>query len=155
MKLSCIACRQKKIKCDREDPCRHCVKAGTTCVPQTRAKVKRRMKKPADSAIVERLKQLESIVSRLEGDGSNASQSPPATSTTETSTTSQSTQSIADTLGAEKYADRLPAAGSASSQGRLVVKDGKTTYVTGGFWANLTNEVGFLHSLTRLRLPGR
>jgi hypothetical protein len=29
--LSCLQCRRRKIKCDRNDPCRHCVSAKTQC----------------------------------------------------------------------------------------------------------------------------
>ena len=141
MKLSCVACRQKKVKCDRGDPCKNCLKAGTHCVPQTRAKVTRRLKKPADTQVLERLKQLESIVSRLEGDGSNVSQSPPAQSPPLNQTVPISTPSIADTVGHDKLNGRLQSPLPPTTEGRLVVKDGKTTYVTGGFWANLTNEV--------------
>ena len=143
MKLSCVACRQKKIKCDRAEPCRHCVKAGTQCVPQTRAKVTRRLKKPADNQVLERLRQLESIVSRLEGDGSSSSQSPPPVTFSENQPPPHSTTSIADTLGSERFFDRLKYSQPSPSEGRLVSKGGKTTYVTGGFWANLTNEVSF------------
>ena len=145
MKLSCVVCRQKKIKCDREQPCGYCQKAGTTCVPQTRAKIKRRIKKPADTQVLERLKQLENIVSRLESDGSTQPQSPPehgsnAYGSSPVSHTSPS-PSIADTLGSERFADRFSFFQPAAPEGRLVTVDGKTTYVTGGFWSNLTNEV--------------
>ena len=142
MKLSCVACRQKKIKCDRNQPCQHCSRAGVKCVPQTRAKVTRRLKKPADTQVLERLKQLESIVSRLEGDNSSSSQSPPDPSPQHTQTGPSSTSSIADTFGPESFADGQQPPQPPVGEGRLVVKDGKTTYVTGGFWANLTNEVG-------------
>jgi hypothetical protein len=30
--LSCIECRRRKIKCDRNDPCAHCVSLKTRCV---------------------------------------------------------------------------------------------------------------------------
>ena len=29
--LSCIECRRRKIKCDRNNPCNHCVSAGSQC----------------------------------------------------------------------------------------------------------------------------
>jgi hypothetical protein len=29
--LSCIECRRRKVKCDRTDPCAHCVAAGSQC----------------------------------------------------------------------------------------------------------------------------
>lgn len=30
--LSCLECRRRKIKCDREDPCGHCVSTSTQCI---------------------------------------------------------------------------------------------------------------------------
>lgn len=157
MKLSCIACRQKKIKCDRGEPCRYCLKAGAQCVPQTRAKVIRRLKKPADTEVLKRLKQLESIVSRLEGDGFTTSQSPTSHSPCSNRQIPQSCSSIADTLGYKRFSDRLQYTQPTPGEGRLVVKDGRTIYVTRGFWANLTNEVGLFlmrtnYSSDRVRL---
>lgn len=29
--LSCVECRRRKVKCDRNHPCRHCVSAGDQC----------------------------------------------------------------------------------------------------------------------------
>lgn len=33
--LSCLECRRRKIKCDRNDPCRHCIAADTQYIFQT------------------------------------------------------------------------------------------------------------------------
>ena len=30
--LSCVGCRRRKIKCDRTDPCAHCVSTNSQCV---------------------------------------------------------------------------------------------------------------------------
>jgi hypothetical protein len=40
---ACLPCRQRKIKCDRQIPCSHCVKSKKECsfVPPTRGKRKR------------------------------------------------------------------------------------------------------------------
>ncbi len=33
--FSCVDCRRRKIKCDRSDPCRHCVSAKLQCIYKT------------------------------------------------------------------------------------------------------------------------
>ena len=139
MKLSCVACRQKKIKCNRETPCQYCAKAGIQCAPQTRARGTRRVRKPTDKSVVDRLKQLEGIVSKLEsGQGSQTHSEGnglPAQN-------SLLRLSIVDGLErkSSEHEQQTPHYGD----GRLVVKDGRTTYVTTGFWINMTEEIAEL-----------
>ena len=39
--LSCENCRNRKVKCDRLDPCTNCVKSGVVCVPVQRLRLAR------------------------------------------------------------------------------------------------------------------
>lgn len=39
---SCILCKQRKVRCDRGNPCSGCVRAGVDCVPGVRQPYKRR-----------------------------------------------------------------------------------------------------------------
>lgn len=39
---SCVLCKQRKVRCDRANPCTGCVKAGVNCVPGSRQPYKRR-----------------------------------------------------------------------------------------------------------------
>jgi Fungal Zn(2)-Cys(6) binuclear cluster domain len=40
--ISCIVCRQRKVKCDKQQRCSNCVKAGIECVYATPARPRRR-----------------------------------------------------------------------------------------------------------------
>lgn len=39
---SCVLCKQRKVRCDRGNPCTGCVRAGVSCVPGSRQPYKRR-----------------------------------------------------------------------------------------------------------------
>lgn len=39
---SCVFCKQRKVRCDRGNPCTGCVRAGVSCVPGSRQPYKRR-----------------------------------------------------------------------------------------------------------------
>lgn len=41
---SCVLCKQRKVRCDRLDPCSSCVRAGVSCLPGVRQPYKRRRK---------------------------------------------------------------------------------------------------------------
>lgn len=43
-RFSCLTCRQRKVKCDRRNPCSNCTRAATQCsfIPPVRGKPKRR-----------------------------------------------------------------------------------------------------------------
>lgn len=68
---SCNLCRQRKIKCNRADPCSHCVRVGATCVssapsgmPRGRQGGRRRK---LDSELLDRIAKLENLVKDIEG----------------------------------------------------------------------------------------
>ncbi|PKX89161.1 Zn(II)2Cys6 domain-containing transcription factor nscR [Aspergillus novofumigatus IBT 16806] len=55
-RLSCELCRERKIKCDKVDPCTNCVSAGVVCVPVHRPRLPRgvhaRRARPMSPALV-------------------------------------------------------------------------------------------------------
>lgn len=60
--LSCVNCRQRKVKCDKIQPiCTHCGRSGLECIYPTR-KPTRRLPKPRKNELFERISRLESIV---------------------------------------------------------------------------------------------
>jgi hypothetical protein len=64
--LSCVSCRQRKIKCPKEQPvCAQCSRFGFECVYPTR-KAMRRAPRPRQKELMERLSRLESIVSKVD-----------------------------------------------------------------------------------------
>ncbi|KAI0109188.1 fungal-specific transcription factor domain-containing protein [Nemania sp. FL0031] len=62
--LSCTSCRARKLKCDKQDPCRHCVRSKTECVFPARKRIQR-PRKSKNNELLQRLNRLESIVGRV------------------------------------------------------------------------------------------
>ncbi|KAJ5125791.1 hypothetical protein N7526_007968 [Penicillium atrosanguineum] len=80
VRLSCEACRQRKVKCDKLSPCTSCVRLGFQCVPVERARLPRgrTRRQPervahTDRELAERVAKLEDLLRRYAPDG----QPPP------------------------------------------------------------------------------
>ena len=156
--LSCSSCRQRKVKCPKDQPvCAQCSRFGLECVYPSR-KPTRRAPRPRQKELIERLKRLESIV------GSAGGVVPPQ---------QQQQQQHQRALPADDAAT----ADSSSSPGGVVVGGGggdavdnkkrhasagtesstehsgpgtnaAARYLSGDFWGNLCEEVeGIRHAL--------
>ncbi|KAF2872338.1 hypothetical protein BDV95DRAFT_380719 [Massariosphaeria phaeospora] len=84
--LSCLACRQRKLKCDRQQPCKACVDRGLSlsCTYARHAPSRAAHGPKAPHNVHERIDQLEKLVTNLMGAGntatparSNSSADPP------------------------------------------------------------------------------
>lgn len=62
--LSCTSCRARKLKCDKQDPCHHCVRSKVECVFPARRRIQR-PRKSKNSELLQRLDRLESIVGKV------------------------------------------------------------------------------------------
>jgi hypothetical protein len=60
--FACLLCRQRKVKCDRNEPCANCVKAKTACSFVPPAPSRRRIKKPPKEGLHARLSRYERIL---------------------------------------------------------------------------------------------
>lgn len=118
---SCVACKRRKIKCSREQPCSYCAKLHLQCVYPGPAQDG---KKQPETEVLARLKRIEISLQRLESRIASVS-SPEAPENT------QSTASVAEQTpaGAQPIAH--------ASSGRLVSEQGDTRYVTSSFWTDL------------------
>ncbi|KAL3434570.1 hypothetical protein BDV09DRAFT_204662 [Aspergillus tetrazonus] len=75
---SCTLCRQRKVKCDRQQPCSNCTRAKTQCVfPPGLGRAPKRPRKAVEARLLAQLSRLESVVKSME------QQSQDATSRTE------------------------------------------------------------------------
>jgi hypothetical protein len=71
---NCLNCRKRKIRCDRRDPCSHCVKSDLSCAfPVTGRAPTRRSKPSADAGgkarqqeLLDKLNHLEAVVQRMQ-----------------------------------------------------------------------------------------
>lgn len=64
VKLSCVECTRRKIKCDKEVPCSACRQNGVACTPVQRARLPRGRTKQ-QAALVDRVKHLEELVTSI------------------------------------------------------------------------------------------
>ncbi|KAJ9605647.1 hypothetical protein H2200_009496 [Cladophialophora chaetospira] len=62
---SCVTCRRRKVKCNKENPCANCVRAGIECVFPGPGRAPRKSRKPPDAELLARLRRLEGVVHSL------------------------------------------------------------------------------------------
>ena len=84
VRLSCELCRQRKVKCDKLNPCTNCQRFGATCVPVERARLPRgrsgrvtsKNVSGQDTGLKERVDRLEELLREIteHEDGSIAAQ---------------------------------------------------------------------------------
>ena len=146
---SCIACRRRKIKCDRNQPCAYCVKIRVQCVYP----VEEGKKQPNDNDVLSRLKRIERSLARLETtqshDNAN-SRIRPATPGSNENTDSLTRQedALSHDGTSQPQPNRTPdqevqgrsVQTTPGGSGKLVVEEGDTRYVNGSFWVDLEEE---------------
>ncbi len=49
--LSCTLCAQRRVKCDKKQPCGNCIKAGVECISSVPSRSRRRRRRAADSTV--------------------------------------------------------------------------------------------------------
>ncbi|KAH7134170.1 fungal-specific transcription factor domain-containing protein [Dactylonectria macrodidyma] len=131
--LSCASCRQRKLKCDRNQPCSNCLSRDADCTyasgrrgrgfPQSRG---------SNHQLEDRIRRLEQLISTM------ASQTPQQGENNLASNNKQDTSSDA----ISSYS--TPAELLGIKPGRMMATDNQTTYVSGTHWAALCNEVAEL-----------
>lgn len=63
---TCVPCRKKKIKCDKQSPCSNCTKSHTECVASASGRASRKPRTQLDSELLEsRLARLEAVASQV------------------------------------------------------------------------------------------
>jgi hypothetical protein len=67
-KHPCVLCQQRKVKCDRNDPCGNCVKARVECVSPTTLPPRRRKKRFPEAELLARLRKYEEHLRRYGAD---------------------------------------------------------------------------------------
>lgn len=133
VRLSCETCRQRKVKCDKLNPCTNCQRLGTRCVPVERARLPRgRSGRPAterpgdqDANLKDRVAKLETIIRELARGGNQTSaRAILAAAVDEGSQAGSSDGEHGDDDDSQPGSVRTP-----------------DTYLGSSFWASLLNEV--------------
>lgn len=121
--LSCVNCRQRKVRCSKTYPCPHCTRSGLECVFPSRKK-SRAPRRNNNHELLHRLARLEAIVV-----GQADQDLPPGAAGAVGSSLSSSSSTCI-------RPDVAPAPAQPVSRGDPAAK-----YVSGEFWANLSSEV--------------
>jgi len=161
---SCITCRRRKVKCDKKQPCAHCVRAHIDCDFPSPGRAPRKPRKPQDSELIERIKKLEGMVrslgvqARVQGEevqNGREEETSPSTVTEGSAELKKEEELTREEripkthhelkeIKQEKFdQDRKKSSvtGLENRFGRLVVDEGRSRYINPSFWANLSNEV--------------
>jgi hypothetical protein len=127
---SCLFCRSRKVKCDRQRPCANCLRTGAECVyPSGPGRAPKRPRRPFDKRVLDRLADLEALVRRLdatEAGGRLVRGSPPE---------NPATNSVTELVDGSSQIEQ--------QFGRLVIDNTRSCYVSNILWASLGDEVCF------------
>ncbi|KAK2806367.1 hypothetical protein FQN51_007411 [Onygenales sp. PD_10] len=149
---SCITCRRRKVRCNKQHPCSNCIKARIDCVFPGPGRAPRKSKKPADKELLSRLKRLEGVVQSLgvqvddeEDPGSENTQSSRTSDSKEkqdASTNNYPRKNAHFHPGFMNTDPRKPVQRDISQElGRLVIGEGRSRYVSNRFWTNFGDEI--------------
>ncbi|KAJ5835730.1 Transcription factor [Penicillium robsamsonii] len=154
VRLTCEACRQRKVKCDKSSPCTSCQRLGLVCVPVERARLPRgRTRKSerivgSDKELSERVARLEKLLKTVASERENELQ-------------------LSSTVPAPAYPSKQESATEASSAGPDIRQDHNdylpgagqphlprpaTAYVGGSFWEDIMQQTQELRSVLEGRL---
>jgi hypothetical protein len=148
--VSCVTCKKRKVKCDKNVPCANCARRHIECIYLTTEK--KRTRGPGKHRAGERLEQMTSRVAQLEqvlgklqsrniGEGQSPGQDNPRENLESVSVGQQESQGGKSTktdgfrTGEGEEENR--------STSRLLVKGGKSQYIRNKFWASINEEVSY------------
>lgn len=164
---SCVTCRHRKVRCDKQSPCSNCRRANIACVSSSTDRPPRWARRlerlnnnnnavtsnatappeagPDVVQVMDRLRNLENLVKELSGQLEQA-HAAAASSAGDGSSELNSPGSSTQDRDADNQRGTSPATTSSSVQkqfGRLVVQDAnRSRYISSGFWSRVNDEVG-------------
>lgn len=161
---TCAVCRQRKVKCDRQQPCSSCVRSGCDCVyPIGRGRAPKTSRRVVEGQLVDKLARLETIIQHLAAEHGSSLEKLSGLPTPEASTdrnADQPTRTVAPDIRpeAKRPHDGQPESFAGSREdtpsdaaiasleghlGRLVMDDKKSYYVSNPLWATMMHEVRY------------
>ena len=158
---SCLVCRTRKVRCDRQSPCSRCRQANIACVVPSTARPPRWARRlerltsnaalsnapavqdadPNVAKVMDRLRNLEYLVKELSGqlEQANAAASSVGGGSTGANSPAGSTQDTSTNTNTSSMQKQF---------GRLVNQDAsRSRYVSSGFWSRVNDEVLRPHAL--------
>lgn len=165
-KRSCVVCRSRKVRCDKLSPCSNCRRANIACVFPSTDRPPRWARRlaasnpqilavsqtpdPAATQVIDRLRNLESLVKDLSGqlEVANAAAAANSAAGDSSGVNSPGSSSHDRDTGHQKDVSPSTNTGNVGLQkqfGRLVLQDAnRSRYVNSGFWSRVNDEVCWL-----------
>lgn len=164
---SCVVCRSRKVRCDKQSPCSNCRRANIPCVFPATDRPPRWARRldliankaaanaanpqaaqdadPGVSQVMERLRTLEGLVKELTGQLEQAHAAANSASGSSAPSDFSPLGSSAHDRDIEQQGDVPPSMSTRNVQtqfGRLVLHDAnRSRYVSSGFWSRVNDEV--------------
>ena len=130
---SCTFCRSRKVKCNRQNPCGSCVRAGNICsYPPGPGRAPKKPRRNVDARVLDRLSRLETIMKQFDtGEDKNR---PPEDSNPEQD---------------DEIESKCESSSTEQRLGRLVIDDTRSCYVSNVMWTSLSDEVSWSQHLRK------
>lgn len=160
---SCITCRHRKVRCDKQSPCSNCRRANISCVfpptdrpPRWARRFERfsnsaatsQRSDPTDEQVMERVKSLEGLVKELRAQLEQATAGTRSARSNSFGSINTHLSSNSDHNTSHHDDASRPTTDLQKKFGRLVHHDGgRSRYISSGFWSRVNDEVSLLASL--------
>lgn len=160
---SCVMCRSRKVRCDKQSPCFNCRRGNIVCVfpsadrpPRWARRLDRltthaiatstptpQTTDPSVAKVMERLRTLESLVKELSGQLEQAHAAAGSSGNGSSAVDSSKGSQQDDDVGQDRGVSPVVSSGNMQKQfGRLVLQDeSRSHYVSSGFWSRINDEV--------------
>jgi len=137
---SCVTCRRRKVRCNKENPCANCVRAGIECVFPGPGRAPRKSRKPPDAELLARLRRLEGVVHSL---GAQVDENGVVSSPTLAGSADIRARFGDAQPGDSPTSDRSDSKRQSIDNrlGRLVINEDRSRYVSNAFWTGMSDEV--------------
>lgn len=128
--FSCIRCFERKVKCDKQNPCANCIKSNVECIFRIPPAPRRKKKRPQDELLLARLKKCEDLL-KSKGIDIDSPQSP-----------TMSTAASTDTpVSIPQPGSGFFASPEGDKSGQLLVDHGRSRFIENNLWTSVSNEV--------------
>ena len=137
---SCVTCRRRKVRCNKENPCANCVRAEIECVFPGPGRAPRKSRKPPDAELLARLRRLEGVVNSLgaQVDENGIVSSPTLAGSADIRARfGEAQRGDSPTSDCSDFKRRS----IDKNVGRLVINDDRSRYVSNAFWTGMSSEV--------------
>ncbi|KAL9595960.1 MAG: hypothetical protein Q9219_006120 [cf. Caloplaca sp. 3 TL-2023] len=144
--LSCGTCRERKVRCDKNQPCSTCQRAKVPCIfPSAKRLPRKRQgeRKKTNEKLLQRLNRLEALVERAGLDEKDGQSVGKEKRTSPDSPSHPTPKQLSNGDIVQKKRERSETSLSSGSQpaGKTALEGEMSRYLGSNFWANLSDEV--------------